>query len=385
MPKAILMSLVLCTFIYAQSFETLLQKAIDNASFLESKRIDIEQTKLNSSLLTRYENPTLDVEYARFSPTQGREENGYSVGYTQPVKLFGDAKEAFAHSSIKSAEALYSEKKALFVKDISLAYTLYERDKMLLGLSKEEFAIAAKIYDISKNAYESGRVAKNVLLQAEAAYKKAEAQNSSLELSLAQSYFELLQALGIDEAVQIDTNHTFSVSQKHSSNPTLCAIEAKEKNALSEAQIYTSKIDSIDIYARYEKEGDEKIARVGVSVPLAIFNSRDEERQMAHLRAKEARAELKQNSSFFEIQKLKLKNEETSLKELKSSNEEILKIESELLAMFEDGYKVSNINLLELQDIKNRVISTKKALIDIKTSLNQNAINQNYINGEYNE
>ena len=59
--------------------------------------------------------------------------------------------------------------------------------------------------------------------------------------------------------------------------------------------------------------------------------------------------------------------------------------DSELLKMFEEGYKIANINLLELQDIKNKVIETKERLIQIKTALNQNAIITNYMQGNYNE
>jgi cobalt-zinc-cadmium efflux system outer membrane protein len=57
----------------------------------------------------------------------------------------------------------------------------------------------------------------------------------------------------------------------------------------------------------------------------------------------------------------------------------------ELLNMFQDAYKIANINLLELQDIKNKVIETKQRLIKIQTALNQNAIISNYIQGSYNE
>jgi cobalt-zinc-cadmium efflux system outer membrane protein len=53
--------------------------------------------------------------------------------------------------------------------------------------------------------------------------------------------------------------------------------------------------------------------------------------------------------------------------------------------MYEDGYEISNINLLQLQDIKNRVIETKRTLIQIHTALNQNAIYTNYTQGSYNE
>ena len=53
--------------------------------------------------------------------------------------------------------------------------------------------------------------------------------------------------------------------------------------------------------------------------------------------------------------------------------------------MYKDGYKIANINLLQLQDIKNKVIETKRVLIKIQTAFNQNAIYTNYSKGSYNE
>ncbi len=70
---------------------------------------------------------------------------------------------------------------------------------------------------------------------------------------------------------------------------------------------------------------------------------------------------------------------------LKSKNKETLKTQIKLLEMFEDAYKIASINLLELQNVKNRVIKTKESLIKIHTALNQNAIFTNYIAGAYNE
>ena len=53
--------------------------------------------------------------------------------------------------------------------------------------------------------------------------------------------------------------------------------------------------------------------------------------------------------------------------------------------MYEDGYKIANINLVELQLIKNQMISTKEKLIEIQTQKEKNIIGYNYLTGAYNE
>ncbi len=53
--------------------------------------------------------------------------------------------------------------------------------------------------------------------------------------------------------------------------------------------------------------------------------------------------------------------------------------------MYEDGYKIANINLVELQLIKNHMIRTQEKLIDINTKKENNIIEYNYLTGAYNE
>ncbi|MDQ7069126.1 MAG: hypothetical protein Q9M40_14850 [Sulfurimonas sp.] len=53
--------------------------------------------------------------------------------------------------------------------------------------------------------------------------------------------------------------------------------------------------------------------------------------------------------------------------------------------MYEEGYKIANTSLLQLQDIKNKVIQTREQIIQTDTALNKNAIYTNYNQGNYNE
>ena len=71
--------------------------------------------------------------------------------------------------------------------------------------------------------------------------------------------------------------------------------------------------------------------------------------------------------------------------ELMSKNTTTLKTQEKLLKMFEDSYKIANVNLLELQIIKNKTIKTEEFIIKIKSALNINTINTNYTTGTYND
>ncbi len=86
-----------------------------------------------------------------------------------------------------------------------------------------------------------------------------------------------------------------------------------------------------------------------------------------------------------DVEMRRLLAESESFLKLKEIDQEILEDEKELLTMFEDGYRIANVNLLALQDIKNRLIETKARLIRIKIELDRNVINRNYLQGNYND
>ena len=116
-----------------------------------------------------------------------------------------------------------------------------------------------------------------------------------------------------------------------------------------------------------------------------MFNTKSEEKQISALEAKKSEFLIKNENKRLNIEKTRLQKERASLKKVESKYKKMLIGELELLNMFEDGYKIASINLLELQDVKNKVIESKKYLIDIKTSLDKNTILTNYIQGNYNE
>ena len=118
---------------------------------------------------------------------------------------------------------------------------------------------------------------------------------------------------------------------------------------------------------------------------MAIFNANAQEKQISRLEAKKTDLLIKNKDTQLSIERSRLKQQKEALFSLKNKNTKILKIELKLLEMFKEGYKIANINLLELQDVKNKVIQTKERLIEIKTALNQNAIYTNYIQGNYND
>ena len=387
--KGILISGLLCTFLSAESFDTFLQRAIQNSPYLESSALSVEQAKEQGSAISRYQNPTLELEYSNFKPDFGSSDDGYRVNISQPIRLWGvgDDRETLANKTIKNADASYAKNKAIFVRNISIAYTDYVNKKCLVKLGKQELSIAKTIYDISSSRYEVGTISRGLMLQAKIDYEMVQINNERLVLTATQDYYALLNLSAVNEEMELDDEYLFSlhVEQDLSNNPKLMVLKSQQDAALAQAMLDTNKIEWMNVFAEFESEPDQDITRFGINFPVAIFNTKSQEVQISKLQSKKASLLIDNQKTKLNITMSRLQKERSSLEILQSKNQEILISEVELLKMFQDGYKIANINLLQLQDIKNKVISTKRSLIQIKTELDKNAITQNYNQGQYND
>ena len=387
--KNILISGLLCTLLSAESFDTFLQRAIQSSPYLESSALSVDQAKEQGSAITRYQNPTLELEYSDFKPDAGSSDDGYRVNISQPIRLWGvgDNRDTLANNTIKNADASYARAKAIFVRDISIAYTNYINKKSLVKLGAQELSIAKTIYDISSSRYEVGTISRGLMLQAKIDYEMVQINNENLVLNATQSYYQLLNLSAVNEEIELDDEYSFSlhVEQDLSNNPNLMVLKSQQDTALAQAMLDTNKIEWMNVFAEFESEPDQDITRFGINFPLAIFNTKSQEVQIAKFQSKKASLLIDNQKTKLNITMSRLQKERSSLEILQSKNQEILISEVELLKMFQDGYKIANINLLQLQDIKNKVISTKRSLIQIKTALDKNAITQNYNQGQYND
>jgi len=370
-----------------QNFKTFLNQAIDSTPYLHSLALNIESAKEEGIILNRYKNPSLELEVSQFSPDIGSNEAGFRAAYTQPIRLWGvaDAKSALSTALSQNAKSSYAQKEALFVKRLSLLYVDYVQSKRSLLLVSQTKTIAKKIYDISLARYESGTIAKGVMLQAKIDYEMVEAQEDASFLQTNNAYFQLLEYAGVTKEIELDLNYQFSRNKKEGINPDIELLKAKHTQAKAELKVNTNKVEWVNLYAELEKEPDQNIARVGVNIPLAIFNTKTEEKQLSIVKSKRAKLLIKNEQNRVKIALSRLTKEREAFLKMQIKYEKLLQSETELLIMFQEGYKIASINLLQLQDIKNRVIQSRKMLINITSALDKNAILTNYIQGNNNE
>ncbi len=389
MLRNILISGLLCTFLSAQSFDEFLQKAIDNSPYLESAKLAVKQTKVHGDILTRYENPTLGLSVASYEPESGASDVGYSINYSQPFRLWGvdNNNKALVNANISNATSSYIQKRASFIRDISLLFTKYANSKMLLSLANEELIIAKKIYDISLAQFQGGRISNGTKLQAQIDYEISENSKNSISLSSMNSYYELLKFAGVTKEIELEQNYEFSVNSKQMEivNPEIQLLKTEKNQAVAEAKLNSKSIRWIDVYAELESEVEQNIFRAGLNLPLALWSDTSQEKTIATFQASKSELLIQNTTNHLNIELRRLQKERDSILKLIKNTKRILKTELKLLELYEDGYRIANINLLQLQDIKNKVIQTKRTLILFRTALNQNAIYTNYNQGNYND
>lgn len=378
-----LLGLALCSTIsWAESFEAFVQQAVTQSPYLHASALKMDQARLEGNKLTRYDNPTVQAEVSKFS-----EQNGYRFGFNQPVRVWGvgEDKERIARSLSTNAKANIAVERSRFIKELSLLYVDYAQAQKNLNLAKEALKIAQSINNVSKERYTKGSLSKALLLQADVAYADALSNRAESQKEAVKSYDALREYAGFSEEIAIDADYNFIRVQDEKSNPDLAFLTSENDLKASQAKLETRIIESVEMFGEYEKEPDQNIYRAGVSIPLAIFNTKREEKSIQELQIRQNALLLKAQNERLGLRKKSLLKEITSLETLLKQRKENLKNAQELLGMYQDAYAIANINLLELYEIKNRRIATQQEIIALQSQINRSTIEYNYLQGAYNE
>lgn len=384
----IVFSLLLGVSLYGMDFSEFYKEALKNSPYLKGNALELEAAKEEGKIATRYKNPSLELEYSQFDAENGSSESGERISLSQPIRLWGvgDATEAVSKEVQSRAKSAYTLTRANFSKKLLDLYVLYKRDVKISVLAHEASDIAKHIYEISKERFENGTIAKADMIQAKLDYKLSLAKQHQAELAQLGSYYELLRFAGFKKEVQLDDSYseTLLTSQKVS-NPLVEYHLAASKLAKSKEQLYSNKIQWMSLYAEYEGEPSDDIYRIGVNIPIALFNTKKEERTKAMIEARQAKLLAENTQRSLDIKLIALNKERALQHELVTKLQEGLKEGAELLKLFEEGYKIANVDIVQLQQVKSALIKTKASLIDAKAKLELNIIETNYLQGKYND
>ncbi|MCG3656634.1 TolC family protein [Aliarcobacter butzleri] len=375
----------------AEDFKYLLNKALESNSNLKSSEIEVQLAKENGSILTRYDNPIIEFSYADYkSKEKGNKEKGQGVSITQKIVPWNVAndKTDLSDAIIKNEVDKYNLDKQEFIKELSLRYTIYAKNKSFLEVIKESQKIATKIYDISNEKYKLGAISKADLLQSEIELIDIKKKENEINLEIMSSYYDLMKFAGIEKQYfNLDSDYKFNITNNANleRNPFIISEESKKKMLLAESELNSNLIDSFDLIYSYSEEPDQTVNQIGISLPLPIFNSKSEESRIAKLTAMKMDLLENNQKQQLSMEYERLVKERKLLDDLKVENENVLKLQMESLKMLIEKLKISQISIIDIQNSKMKLIQTMTDLINVETVLNQNAISINYITGEYND
>ncbi len=387
--KVILLLIALSIWLLADttmSFKEFKKEALKNSNTINAQKLSIDIALQDADISQSYANPSIEAGKNRF-----KDDSGWQVGISQSIRLpgFGSDLKNLNNSKIELSKATFLQQKALFIRELESRYIDFVYQEQTLLLLKKELKLAKEIENISKNRLQNGVGTKANHLRASIETNSVETKFFSQKQNVNSYYFKLLELVSKTKSKPLEARFIYPVledfNSSKNSNPTINKMQKVKQLLKDEIEVANNGIKSIDILAGYEKEPDDKILSLGASITLPIFTTSKEISGLARIKQRQNAYKLEQLKISEKLQKKALLKSLSTLKEQYSSLLTQQEAQKNLLNLYQEGYKISKGSLLELIDVKNRLLQTSKDLLDTNRDANMQRIQLNYIQGTYNE
>jgi len=376
---------------YGMSYEKFKKYTQKNAKVLQSQVLSLQTTQEQNKILLRSQNPIFGLEASRFNPQGTDSSFQYSGSISQTIRTgnYYSGLEEKADANTLLQQAYVRDGKAGYIRTLENFYTEYVYQSKLLTLLQEEYTLSNKVNHIVKQRYENGSENKVAYLQAKTDTLSLKTEMFTTKQEMNALYYQLLAIAGLTKKVHLEKQFIYSISSQIATsshtNPKQQILQAKEKLLKSQIRMNESSIESYDLYSSIEDEPDQSIVRIGISIPLPIFNDKSEEKMLAKLQREQLTLDSEQLEIDIFTQKERLKS---SIKELVNQYQALktLKKEQQLLNdLLQEGYKISQGSIFIMMNAKNKLIQTQKSLLQTQKNINNKKIDLRFIQGQYND
>lgn len=383
------MGLSIVVNLHALTYEELLEQALKNNSQLQLAKNQAQKVELQGQINTRIENPNLEIEVADFSTKRLLRQNhvGARVGVSQSLLLpwVESDKKQLTLANVALEEENYKLQRSLFIYKFNLKYLAYKEAKKQEALAKEALAISEDVLAIAQERFAQGSIAKHELMQAQIEKSQALSRLKTLTLNTLQAKNRLLLFSNVAEAMSLEAQHRFVEKRSDATHPLLNITEKKEAIARASMRVASHTIERVELFSEIEAEPDQDIFRVGISVPLPIFNTKSQEKQLAKLELQNQSLTLDAQKRAIALELSQLKKEILTQEALRAKDETLLMEQQALLAMYQEGYAIAKVNLLKLNSLKKSLLNTQERIVETSSLIEKNSIKINYLQGAYNE
>jgi outer membrane protein TolC len=391
MKKIIFLFAATSLTLFGMSYSQFKKNVLRHSKILQSNQLNLSASKQENTILMRPSNPTLELEVSQFNPEFGDTRPGYRATYGQAIRTGGfyDSLSQKAVAQKILQEAYVSEGEAGFLRELERLYTEYVYQNHLYTLLQQDLKISQRVANIAKDRYESGAESRAQYIQAKTEAMMAKTEILSVKREVTVIYYQMLGLAGFDKRVSLQKSFIYPVSAKitisTTNSPLSKILSAKKERFAAEAAVNDRSLKSFSLFGELEKEPDQSIARIGISVPIPFFNRNKEEKALATIKMRQAELDRQQLQHNETMQRRSLAN---SIRELSAQYHALRVLEkeqNELLGLFEEGYRISKGSLLDLMITKRRLIGTRKELLRTQKLANDQRIQLNYIQGKYND
>ncbi len=377
--------------LFGMSYAKFKEHTLKHSKVLQSQKLSLQVTQQENNILLRTANPTLNLEASRFDEDIGNNSFGYSVSASQTIRTgsYMDGLKDKTYASTLLRKAFVTQGKAGYIKALEGLYTDYVYQNKMLSLLQQEYKLSNKVTNMVKERFKNGSDNKVSYLQARTETLALKTQMYTIKQQVSTHYYQLLAIAGFRKKVSLGKRFIYSVSSKtkHSSklSPQQQILQAKEKLYQSDLSMNQSSFQNYDVYAGMEKEPDQSILRLGINIPLAMHNDRSEERMLAKLQGQQTKLDREQLSLNVHSQKQMLKAAIGELSAQYNALKMLQKEQQELTSLLQEGYKIAKGSLFEMMSAKNKLIQTRKALLQTQKIINDQKIELRFLQGDYND
>jgi len=387
--KKTIFGLFLTVNLYAQSYEVLLEEALHRNINLKLIHNQQEKISLSGAIERRYENPNLEFEVADFSSQFMTKSNsfGVRVGVVQSIPLPHIQKEraTITEKRINLSSLEYKVERSNFIYNFNIRYLAYRKADASLALQSRAVELSKEILDTVNQRYQEGAVARSDYLEAKLDYQRAKTQEKRLAFDVVKMKNELLAFANLEKEYSVESGHIFLLEEADGVFPSIALGEARNEVSQAKLKLLEHSIESIELFSELEREPDQDVFRVGVSIPLPTFNLKHEEKQLEKINMTNEKLRIDNQENLLALQLEQLMAENRQLEILREHQQSLIASQEELFEMYKASYTIAKVNLLKLQQIKKQRILNQQKILENSFAIEQNIIKINYLQGGYSE
>ena len=389
--KVLILSLGFSLSLFGMEYRVFKEEVRKHAKILQAQDISLKIAEEENRILLRSANPELGLELAGYDQDFGDTTPGYSVSIRQRVRTgsFMKGLKMKVKASGLLARAYAAQGRAGYMKTLEMLYTEYVYESRMLTLLAREQKLLARVAHMVQVRYRNGSDTKVSYLQAKSEADALNIQIFTAKVKKDSLYRRLLSLAGLHMDVELDAKFIYPVSVPDLKNtqpaPGQQLLSAKERLYESQYAMYQKSFQRYDIVAGVEEEPDQTTGRVGVDIPLALFNTRKEERTLAKLKMHRAKLRNEQLTIEIEAQKKIHLNTIKALADQYRALKRLQREQQELATLLEEGYRIAKSSVFDLMRAKNSLIETRKALLKTEKEINEQTIALRFLTGAYND